>query len=162
MTHLQLPHYSWWHAGIKERLCSWILTHTTHCEIINTWLNTYGAWNQIKPWQSGLTNTLGLILSPTHFSSHLLSVFPKCSQLLSLFRFLHGSLFSLQFLSNLKHKMNVVSLCYLNLGWPLLRVHGNRRQIDIPSSANYGAQRKLVIIYSKPCVLHMRTMRPKG
>lgn len=42
---------------------------------------------------------------PTHFPSHLLPVFPKCSQLLRLFRLLHGRLLSLQLLSNLKHKM---------------------------------------------------------
>ena len=51
---------------------------------------------------------------PVRCPSHLLSIFSKCSQLLSLFRLLHGGLLSLQFLSNLKHKM---LSAYVNWKW---------------------------------------------
>ena len=81
--------------------------------------------------------------APGHSPSHLFSVFPKCSKLLSLFRFLHGGLFSLQLLSNLKYKMFSTSViwiwddCYF--GWSQ---QDCRKQISC--SANYGAQRNLV------------------
>ena len=78
-------------------------TSNPHCyEIVNTQWNTHQAQNQPRPGNLW-TNTLGPI--PVCCPSHLLSIFSKCSQLLSLFRLLHGGLFSLQFLSNLKHKM---------------------------------------------------------
>lgn len=71
-------------------------------EIVNIQWNTHQAQNQLRPGNLW-TNTLGPI--PVCCPSHLLSIFSKRSQLLSLFRLLHGGLFSLQFLSNLKHKM---------------------------------------------------------
>lgn len=80
-------------------------------EIVNTQWNTHQAQNQLRPGNLW-ANTLGPI--PVCCPSHLLSIFSKCSQLLSLFRLLHGGLFSLQFLSNLKHKM---LSAYVNWKW---------------------------------------------
>lgn len=74
---------------------------------------------------------------PAHFASHLLPVFPKCSQLLRLFRLLHGRLLSLQLLSNLKHKM---------LSAYVIRIWADRclgctgAGADLPSSANWGSK----------------------
>lgn len=78
---------------------------------------------------------------PCHFPSYLLSVFPKCSKLLSLFWLLHGGLFSLQLLSNLKHK--ICELMLFKSGMTAL-LGALEQETGIPWSANYGAQRNLV------------------
>lgn len=92
--------------------------------------HTHTARNQIWPRHPSLMDTRS---KPAHSPSHLLPVFPKRPQLLRLFRLLHGRLFSLQLLSNLKHKMLSAYVIWV---WPDHYLGCTGAGPDLPSSAN--------------------------